>query len=365
MRSTPTRMLRAAASIAVLLSAVGANAEPYLAVHEGFKCGQCHVNPTGGGLRNVFGNAYAMAQLAATRIDTGDTVWNGMVGQMVAFGGNFRAAATVTDIPNQPQTRAFEVEQGRVYLNVGVIPNRLSVYFDELVAPGAASNREAYVRYQSSGNVWSIKVGQMYLPFGFRLQDDSAFVRQTSGINMTTPDNGVEVSWEPGNWSTQFAISNGSAGGAETDTGKQYSLQASYVQRKWRLGLAGNLNDSDAGDRSATGIFAGLRTGPVSWLAELDYIVDKSFSGGDRNLVAGLLEGNWRVRQGHNLKITAEQLDPDRDVDSDAQVRYSGVYEYMPIQFLQLRLGYRYYDGIPQNDLQNRRNLFLELHGFF
>jgi len=113
------------------------------------------------------------------------------------------------------------------------------------------------------------------------------------------------------------------------------------------------------------GVFAGLKTGPVSWLGEVDYVDDKGLSGGDRKLVAGLLEGNWRIRQGHNFKLTAEEFDPDRDVDNDAQARYSAVYEYTPIQYLQLRLGVRYYSGIPQNDLQNRRTGFLELHGFY
>jgi hypothetical protein len=41
------------------------------------------------------------------------------------------------------------------------------------------------------------------------------------------------------------------------------------------------------------------------------------------------------------------------------------VYEVTPVEFLQLRLGARVYDGIPQNDAQNRREYFLQLHGFF
>jgi hypothetical protein len=41
------------------------------------------------------------------------------------------------------------------------------------------------------------------------------------------------------------------------------------------------------------------------------------------------------------------------------------VWEYTPWQFVQLRAGARIYDGIPQNDLQNRRLLFVSAHGFF
>src|SRR5690242_18203319 len=88
-----------------------ARAEPYFAVMEGFKCAQCHFNPTGGGLRNVFGNAYAQSQLAATRVDTGDATWTGMVGQILSIGGNLRADATVTDVPHAEQTRTFEIDQ--------------------------------------------------------------------------------------------------------------------------------------------------------------------------------------------------------------------------------------------------------------
>ncbi len=346
-----------------LMSSV-ANAEPYLAVAEGFKCAQCHVNPTGGGMRNTFGNVYAQSQLAATRMETGDNAWTGSIGQMLAIGANLRANATVTQTPNQAQSRAFELQQARLYVNVAVVPNRLSVYLDQQVAPEASINREAFVRYQSAGDSWSVKAGQMYLPFGLRLQDNTAFTRQVPGINMSSPDAGVEFSWEPGAWSTQWAISNGSAGGPETDTGKQYSVQGAYVARHWRVGLAGNLNDSSAGDQRAFGLFGGTNTGPIAWLAEIDYVVDQNVAA-NRKRLAGLIEGNWRVRRGHNLKLTAEAFDPNHDLDNDRQTRMSVVYEYSPIQFLQLRSGLRDYQGIPQNDLQNRRVYFIELHGFY
>lgn len=365
MKSTVIRFGFASLLVGSNFFGLRATAEPYLAVQQGFKCVQCHVNPTGGGLRNAFGNAFASTQLAANAIDTGESVWAGKIGDQVSLGGDLRAAATVISIPHQQQTRAFELEQMRVYLDVAVIPERLSVYIDELVAPGAANNREAYARYWSRSHNWYVKVGQMYLPFGFRLQDNNAFTRQISGINMTTPDTGIETGWENGPWSAQFALSDGSAGGPETNTGKQYSLQGNYVLNRWRIGAAANLNQSDLGDRRAIGIFAGLRTGPLAWLAEADYVIDQGLAGGNRKQVAGLLEADWRVRKGHNLKLTAELFDPDRDVAHDNQARWSLLYEYTPIQFLQLRGGVRYYNGIPQNDLQNRRVFFIELHGFY
>jgi hypothetical protein len=42
----------------------------------------------------------------------------------------------------------------------------------------------------------------------------------TSGINMTTPDQGVEFGWEHGHIDAQLAVSNGTASGPVTGGGK-------------------------------------------------------------------------------------------------------------------------------------------------
>ena len=52
-------------------------------------------------------------------------------------------------------------------------------------------------------------------------------------------------------------------------------------------------------------------------------------------------------------------------VSEDEQTRLSAVWEYSPFQFLQGRIGYRNYGGIPQNPAQNREQLFAELHVYF
>ena len=113
------------------------------------------------------------------------------------------------------------------------------------------------------------------------------------------------------------------------------------------------------------GFFGGLKTGPVAWLAEIDSISDDVAAGVTTDAFAGLLEANWTIRAKHNLKISYDYLDPNDDINEDHQVRYSLVWEHSPMQFLQGRVGYRLYDGIPQVDAQNRSVFFAELHGFF
>ncbi len=361
------RVLAAVSAMCLLFLSLPVAAEPYLAVRQGQQCSGCHFNPTGGGLRHVAGNAFAQNELAARRIDTGETQWLGELNRFVAFGGDFRSSASYTDVPNgDDEELTFAVDELRVYLDIRAIPDRLSVYVDQKLAPGGSRNLEAYARLKlDKSNRYYVKAGQMYLPFGLRLEDDTAFVRQVSGINFDTPDNGAELGLETGPWNAQLAVSNGTAGGEESGSGKQWSLRGEYVASAFRAGASYNFNDAGETKRHLGALHAGLRTGPVAWLAEVDYIEDRGVAGGVLRSWVGLIEGNWMPRRGHNLKVTYETLEPDTDVDDDQQDRYSLVYEYVPFQFLQLRGGIRIYDDILGNDLQNRRFGFIELHGFF
>jgi hypothetical protein len=348
------------------LLAGSAHAEPYLAVGQGAKCSQCHVNPTGGGLRNAFGDVFAQTQLPARHFDTGPDIWAGQLGRFLAIGGDLRFDAAVQKLPAAATLSEFQLQQARLYLAASVIPERLVVYVDEQVAPGGALNREAYGLYWSESHSWYVKAGQMYLPFGLRLQDQTAFVRQATGINMTTPDQGVELGWLRGHWDAQLALSNGTAAGAATSNGKQASAQLSWVAPAWRLGAAANYNDASAsGAKRAFGFFSGLKTGPIAWLGEADLIDDRSLPGSGVKMLATLAEANLSLARGHNLKITAEYLDPNRHVAHDQQTRWSLLYELTPVQFVQLRAGVRYADGIPQLANEHTRLYFLELHGFF
>jgi hypothetical protein len=346
-------------------AACGAHAEPYLAVQMGLKCGQCHVNPTGGGLRTTFGDVFAQTVMPAEHLDTALDNWTGQLGNYLRAGGDLRFDASVAQQPHSSSVQQFELEQARVYMEADLIPNRLLAYVDEQVAPGGALNREAYLTYWSATHDWYVKAGQMYLPFGLRLQDQTALIYTASGINMTTPDQGVEFGWEHGHWDGQLAVSNGTAGGAVTSDGKQYSTQLAFVESRWRVGIAANRNDQSGGAKSAYGIFGGLKTGPISWLAQAEITDDQSVPNDQGRQLATLLEANWLIARGHNLKITEEFLNPNRAVPNGEETRWSLVYEMTPIQFLQVRSGFRWNDGIPQDPSEHGRLYFIELHGFF
>ena len=354
---------RACVALLWLGFAAGARAEPYIAVQTGLKCSVCHVNPTGGGLRSVYGDVFAQTQMPATHLGNED-LWTGDVAKLVRMGADLRFDASATQVPHTRTVTQLQTEQARGYLELNLIPGRLQAYVDELVAPGNATNREAWVMYQSADHDWYVKAGQMYLPFGLRLQDTSALVDQVSGIDMTTPDQAIEFGFLHGHWDAQFDISNGTGGGTVTDSRKQYGGQLAWVDSVWRAGVAVDYDDQLIGARSTFGVFGGLHLGSVALLGEADSTDDRSVAAGQGQRRGLLGEADWLIVRGSNLKFTAEFLDPDHVVADNGQTRWSLVYECTPVQFAQLRLGVRYYDGIAQSDAQHTRLYFLELHGF-
>jgi hypothetical protein len=339
-----------------------ASAEPYLAVESGLKCSNCHVNPSGGGKRNAFGTLYARNQLSARALELveGRKPWDGeVVSRWFAVGGDFRGGYSSVDVPGFEKQTDTDVSRATVYAEFRALPNLLSLYVDQKIAPDDSENREAYLKVTPLDGKLTIKAGQMFVPFGLRLEDDNAFVRQATGVSFLTPDDGVEVGLELAQWSAQVAVIEGQSGADD-----QVSATAVYVQPMWRVGASVNSSEDVFGERRMQSVFAGLKTGPISWLAEASLINDDVPSG-DRDVYATLLEGNYRLRKGHNLKVGYEYLEPDRDRDEDEQERYSLVWEYSPIQFVQSRVGVRRYNGIPNIAVSNRDELFAELHVYF
>jgi len=363
------------ALLAALLAPAAALAEPYLAVRTGYKCMVCHVNPTGGGKRTEFGSIYSQTTMAAERLDlrTGQAVpaggsepesWTGRLNDQFAVGADLRATSQYVAVPRDTDTFAF-TPRAQAYLEVKPIADRLTIYLDEHVSPGAATNRETYALLWFANRNAYVKAGRMFVPFVLRIEDDSAFIRQATGTSFNSSDDGVEGGLELGPWSANVSVTNGQGGGNEINRGKLISSLFSYVQPVWRVGLSASTNFNGAADVRMQSVFAGLRTGRIAWLASGVYITNDGTSTGRVKQWATLAEANYEATKGHNLKLTYEYYDPNADVKEDQRERYSAVWEYVPFQFTQFRLGARKSNGIPQNNAQNATEVFLQWHAFF
>ena len=141
----------------MLLASPLARAEPYLAVREGSQCAQCHVDPTGGGLRNPAGTIYGQTQLPSRQLRPADSLWTGALGSMLQLGGDLRVSADFSDAPQTDSAWQFETHEFRLYANVSLLPQRLELYVNEQLAPGAATNLQAYLKYTTADGEWYAK----------------------------------------------------------------------------------------------------------------------------------------------------------------------------------------------------------------
>ncbi|MBZ0270338.1 hypothetical protein K8I85_19470 [bacterium] len=368
-------MTRRLATLAVLLAGAAlvlprpAAAEPFLAVRTGLKCAVCHVNGTGGGMRTAFGTNYSQTILPRKiQITNGRrTVFDPGFANDVKVGGDLRLQNRSVLQPGEDANQ-FEFTEGNLYAEIVMVPDFLSFYVDEAVAPAGASGREAFVLLQHTERQLFLKAGRILLPFGTRLWDDDAFIRRVTGFHFAAQDLGVELAWRPGRASAAIAVTNGTGSGPDNNREKQVSIVLSHVYDRFRFGGSFSTNQAPLTQRTAGGVFAGARIGSLTLLGEFDVISD-DYNGdvqvnhGDSRLA--YVEANLLVAKGVNVKFAYDWFDPFTDVDEDEREMYRVGVEPFLTQFLQVRAFYRHRKAPPQLEAENADWLTTELHVFF
>ncbi len=335
--------------------------EPYLAVRTGLKCSACHVNRSGGGGRNAFGSIYAQTQLP---MRTG-TIRNRALNDFLALGWDLRTLASATTSPSVPPgpRTAIELSEANAYFEARLIEQVLELYVDETLGPGQAGAREAFALVDGLPLNGYAKAGKFMLPYGVRLQDDAEFIRAQTGFSYKTPDQGVEVGFEPGALSFFLAVSNGTAGAAENNSAKQFTSTLAVVRRRLRLGGSASRNEGTGpARRDVYGAFGGTTVGPLTILGELDRITDRPQAGPDLRQLAGFVEGDFLAAKGVNAKVTYGYFDKNLDVPNDQRVRLRFGLELFPVGFLRAAAFYTADLWIPQAATPDRVSLELHLH---
>lgn len=358
-----------------LLPVPAARAEPYFAVREGYSCGQCHVNHTGGGLRNDFGALYAQTALAALEwpVKEGeatrfaDTALSGTV----TVGANlrlnnttvFQADSTFRDhvIGHIDTENTFSIAEGNLYLKLNVMAEHIALYLDQTFAPFFGA-REAFVMAENLPGGAYVKAGQILQPFGLRLLDDATATRTVTGYRYDTPQLGIEVGLDAKPHVISLAVTDN--GG--TAFGKKVIASGVLIRREWRLGLSGSFADQTLEDdfayRAIGGAFGGFALGRLTSLAEVDFVHDSNL---ETTQLAGLAEFDILFARGVNGKISYDYHDRDIAFAEDHRSRLVFGIELFPVQFLQASLLYQLRMDIPQAAAADRADrLVFQLHGF-
>lgn len=381
----------------------GAGAEPYMALREGRKCGTCHVNQTGGGMRTLLANTH-MKEITHYRdifpeLDDGAEVFNGQITSFFSIGGDLRVTDSIVfqDDPDQNglvphkflrgnvDENVLDVREGALYFDVQLVEDFLSIYTDLNLAPGSPVAREVFglLRGVLPGRGY-VKAGRFYLDYGLKMETDNLFstnlpsqdlfVRGRTGTGFTGFDSGLEVGFQPGPWHVTASVTDPSSG----DTGVRFTSNGYGM---WRdlpvvenamLGASFLYNSPTGSDQYIYGVYGGSNLGPFEYQAEIDFI-HQSFD--NREAVGTFLaygEINYLLLDWINTKAFGEFADNDGTLSTGnvkrtgtAQNRFGFGIEPFLGRFLQARLFYSIANGPKDVAETNQNRLVLELHVFF
>ncbi len=294
------------------LSPVDVEALPRFAVDMGVSCQECHVNPTGGGMRNEFGAEYYGRTVLPMRTYQQDQRLDGFstsLNEFIRTGTNFRTLMLYED--NGSST--FYQMQGDIYLSMQTTRDLL-FYIDI----GLYQGFEIFGMLDIPSIDSYVKVGKFVPAYGIRIDDHNVYTRQGAPGIIDLPfgpraeDTGAEFGYITDHTTVNFGVFNGSPGAARFSDG---NINAVALRGEWRLSSEGNTNGLLGSSlyRSKTsvsesinyGIFGGIGLERnFNVLGEIMFVNRKQPpDASTENYILFFTEFNYLIQQGIDLKL--------------------------------------------------------------
>lgn len=250
-----------------------------------------------------------------------------MIGEHIQFGFDGRTSFFAAE---EPRRNTFIQMQGDLYVTTELSPE-FRVHFSK----GLYEDFELMTIAHVLPAHGFVKVGRFTPPYGLRLADHTAFVRDRQGFDVRWRETGIEIGFHPERWSAAIALTNGNREVVDNDERKAATGRADVRLRvgdlRTLLGGTGRWRGSETGDDEWTGGgYAGLALGPVSVLSEV----------GLRSRGVGALtsfvEFAVLVTRGVTLRVAHDYQDPDVDLQTGHDERFVGGVEWVPVGALQI-----------------------------
>jgi hypothetical protein len=344
------------AGLAVLFSS--AFSEPRFALRTGSRCDVCHVNPTGGGMRNDYGALYYSVEelpMPGLKQKIGSTTIDRELSKSVHFGSDFRMLYYSNTEP--PEENSFFQMQGDLYLNLA-LNEYLSAYFRK----GVYTDYEAYGMIKFNKLDSYLKFGYLSPPYALKFVEHNAFVRTQLALDQHSNDAGVEFGYEPQPFSFAFGVFNGTNGPIDYNNNKAVYFRSLYVKnldQKTRLLLGASIRNMNSGinerrNYTSWGIDAGFSYSRFAFLSEADWVYQ------NQDQIALLAEGSCVLAKGIDLRTSYEYLRPDYPSSSEKMERLSFGIALFPLPSSEVQAKYRFHLG----NSSEKDRLFLTLHLF-
>jgi hypothetical protein len=330
------RLIRYSALLLLLLS-LSVVALPRYSVMYNQSCTLCHVDPSGAGQRSLYGaQFFAYTDLAMKQLPMEDMgKVQPMLNDQIQIGFDARVQAYGSDVDNYTTMMAM---QGNLYLNFQLNP-QWNFYLNKGLYAGfeiwAAGHILPYNGY--------IKIGRTTPPYGLRLADHKAFVREPLKLGMGWYETGVEIGFHPQKFTFALSMTNGT-NVAGQDFNLQTENKAVTARSDVRLpvgpvnlmvGVTGRYSDVAGDQERYGGVYGGIGYAPFFLMGE----VDLHDAVGDSDRVAEIcsyIEFSYQLTRGFLFRLEHDFHDPNLDWQTGMENMYVAGVEIVPTGFLQI-----------------------------
>jgi len=353
--------------IAGLIVYSTAAALPRFSSRTGARCQSCHINPSGGGMRQTYGVQYGREELPVPQWapDFEMEDFTNLVTNFLGLGADFRTLYYVRQVPDVPSNDAFYQMQGDFYLNFKPA-KKVNLYLKK----GLYSGFEIFGLLNILPARGFIKVGKFIPEFGTRLDDHTAYIRTYTGFSpeLGRPElTGGEVGISPGMFSVTGGFYNASTNDLGSQNKKAYLGRAEGlfpIGEEMHAGLGANVFGKETPDGVTQTLYGGFGSFSYHLLTlsgEVDQIQVKTSSADSTGWVV-YAEADYMVIPGLDLKVAYDFYDGNREVKNGSRSRYSFGVEFFPISGVEVRPVYRIVKESPVDSKNNEFDLLLHFY---
>ena len=347
---------------------------PRFASRTGAKCQSCHVNPSGGGMRQAFGQQYGRETLPVPTWseEFGLEDFSTKLTESISIGADFRTLYYMQQVPdssgkNSVSTSAFWQMQGDMYLNFR-LAKKVNIYLDK----GIYSGFEIFGMLNILPGNGYLKLGKFVPNYGTKLDDHRTYIRQETGFSAERGRaelTGAEVGFNASSVNILGGVFNaadpfGGGGSKKAFLGRVDGIFKLNDEGTMNLGLGGNVFTKDLGGSTRMTLFGAIGSfsfNDFSIMGEVDWISNKVAGTTTKGIVT-YVEADYAATPGLDIKVMYEFFDRDVDFKTGSQSRYSLGFEFFPISGVEVRPLYRFNVEDPTNVSNDEFNLLIHFY---
>jgi hypothetical protein len=317
-------------------------------------------------MRQTFGVTYGREELPVP-------TWSESLGlddfttklsNVVSVGADFRTLYYNVET-GETNSNAFWQMQGDIYLNF-LISKKVYMYLDK----GLYSGFEVFGLLNILPANGFIKIGKFVPNYGTKLDDHRTFIREKTGFSpeLGRPERtGAEVGFAPGPVRLTAGLYNAVDGFGGTTNDKALLGRVDYLLKlgeDTHFSLGGNVFRKEEPTQLKTTLLGGLGAlsyGNVTLMGEVD-VIRKDSIGMKTNGLVLYGELDVVVTPGLDLKFGYDFFDPDTDIKSGSQTRYTVGFEFFPLSGVEVRPLYRFNREQPVNTRNNEFHLMMHFY---